>query len=76
MAATLTAFGGGFDVSADRLWVNSMFMVGQAFVPVYPRDLVFGILPFAILAFLSATRASADGSAGPSWPEPARASAG
>lgn len=55
VAATLTAFGGGFDVSADRLWVNSMFMVGQAFVPVYPRDLVFGILPFAMLAFLNAT---------------------
>jgi uncharacterized protein DUF6541 len=55
VAAILTAFGGGFDVSADRLWVNSMFMVGQAFVPVYPRDLVFGILPFAVLAFLNAT---------------------
>ena len=55
VAAILTSFGGGFDVSADRLWVNSMFMVGQAFVPVYPRDLVFGLLPFAILAFLRAT---------------------
>jgi hypothetical protein len=55
VAAVMTSFGGGFDISADRLWVNSMFMVGQAFVPIYPRDLVFGILPFAILAFLNAT---------------------
>ena len=55
VAAVLTAFAGGFDLSADRLWVNSMFMVGQSFVPAYPRDLVFGLLPFAVLAFLRAT---------------------
>ena len=30
-------------------------MVGQAFYPIYPRDLVFGLLPFAMLAFLRAT---------------------
>ena len=55
VAAALTAFGGGLDVSNDRLWVNSMFLVGQVAYPIYPRDLVFGILPFAILAFLRAT---------------------
>lgn len=55
VAAALTAFGGGLDRSPDRLWVNSMFMVGQVAYPIYPRDLVFGILPFAILAFLRAT---------------------
>ena len=54
-AAALTAFGGGFDVSNDRLWVSSMFMVGQVAYPIYPRDLVFGILPFAVLAYLRAT---------------------
>ena len=32
-----------------------MFLVGQVAYPIYPRDLVFGILPFAILAFLRAT---------------------
>jgi hypothetical protein len=55
VAAALTAFGGGMDLANDRLWVNSMFLVGQVAYPIYPRDLVFGILPFAILAFLRAT---------------------
>ena len=64
LAAVLTAFAGGFDLSADRLWVNSMFMVGQAFYPIYPRDLVFGLLPFAVLAFL---RATDDGSRAWAW---------
>ena len=32
-----------------------MFLVGQVAYPIYPRDLVFGILPFAILAFVRAT---------------------
>ncbi|MEO8572022.1 MAG: DUF6541 family protein [Chloroflexota bacterium] len=54
VAAALTAFAGGFDLSNDRLWVNSMFMVGHVAYPIYPRDLVFGILPFAVLAFLRA----------------------
>ncbi|MGK2849446.1 MAG: hypothetical protein ACSLFN_00815 [Candidatus Limnocylindrales bacterium] len=54
VAAALTAFAGGLDVSNDRLWVNSLSMVGQVAYPIYPRDLVFGILPFAILAFLNA----------------------
>ena len=57
VAAALTAFAGGFDLGNDRLWVNSMFLVGQVAYPIYPRDLVFGILPFAILAFLRATDA-------------------
>jgi hypothetical protein len=55
IAAVLTAFAGGFDLSNDRLWVDSMFMVGQVAYPIYPRDLVFGILPFAVLAYLRAT---------------------
>lgn len=55
LATVLTAFAGGLDLSPDRLWVNSMFMAGQAFYPIYPRDLVFGILPFAMLAFLRGT---------------------
>ena len=55
VAAALTAFAGGLDLANDRLWVNSMFLVGQVAYPIYPRDLVFGILPFAILAFVRAT---------------------
>jgi hypothetical protein len=54
IAAALTAFAGGFDVSNDRLWVNSLSMAGQVAYPVYPRDLVFGLLPFAMLAFIRA----------------------
>ena len=54
VAAALTAFGGGFDVSLDRLWVNSLSMAGQVAYPVYPRDLVFGLLPFAMLAYIRA----------------------
>lgn len=57
VAAALTAFGGGLDVATDRLFVNSMFMIGQVAYPIYPRDLVFGLLPFAVLAFLRATDA-------------------
>ena len=55
VAAVLTAFAGGLDLSNDRLWVNSMFLVGHVAFPIYPRDLVFGILPFATLAYLRAT---------------------
>ncbi len=75
VAAVLTAFAGGFDLSPDRLWVNSMFMVGQAFYPVYPRDLVFGILPFAMLAFLRATDDDSRSSRGPRSPVSCWASA-
>ena len=57
VAATLTVFAGGYDLNAGRLWVNSLFVGGQEAYPVYPRDLVFGMLPFAVLAFLRALAA-------------------
>jgi hypothetical protein len=57
VAAALTVFGGGFDFGDDRLWVNSLFLVGHQFYPVFPRDLVFGLLPLAIIAFLLALEA-------------------
>ena len=47
LAAVLTMFGGGLDFSADRTWVNSLFISGQAAAPVYPRDIVFALLPWA-----------------------------
>lgn len=50
LASGLTLFGGGFDFSGERTWVNSLFMSGHAAAPVYPRDIVFGILPWAMLA--------------------------
>jgi hypothetical protein len=62
LAAALTIFGGAFDFSSDRLWVNSLFLVGHQFYPLFPRDLVFALLPLAVLAFL---RALADDRA---WP--------
>ena len=62
LAAALTIFGGAFDFSSDRLWVNSLFLVGHHFYPLFPRDLVFGLLPLAVLAFLRAL----DGERG--WP--------
>jgi hypothetical protein len=58
LAATLTAFGGAYDINAGRIWVNSLFMTGQEAYPLYPRDVVFGIVPFAILAFLRAQAAT------------------
>ena len=64
VAAALSAFAGGLDVSNDRLWVNSLSMVGQVAYPIYPRDLVFGLLPFAMLAFL---RAMDGGRRWPAW---------
>jgi hypothetical protein len=57
LAATLTVFGGAYDLAAGRLWVNSLFMAGHEAYPVYPRDIVFGLLPFALLAFLRALAA-------------------
>jgi hypothetical protein len=54
IAAALTVFGGAYDVSSDRLWVNSLFLAGHQFYPLYPRDIVFGLLPLAVLAFLRA----------------------
>ncbi len=54
LAAALTVFGGAFDLGDDRLWVNSLFLVGHQFYPLFPRDLVFGLLPLAVLAFLKA----------------------
>jgi hypothetical protein len=54
LAAALTVFGGAFDYADDRLWVNSLFLVGHEFYPLFPRDVVFGLLPLAVLAFLRA----------------------
>jgi hypothetical protein len=54
LAAVFTVFGGAYDLRPGRLWVNSLFMSGHEAYPLYPRDLVFGILPFAILAYLEA----------------------
>jgi hypothetical protein len=54
VAAALTIFGGAYDFGGDRLWVNSLFLVGHHFYPLFPRDLVFGLLPLAVLAFLRA----------------------
>ena len=54
LAATLTVFGGAYDLSAGRLWVNSLFMAGHEAYPLYPRDVVFALLPFALLAFFKA----------------------
>ena len=52
LATILTVFGGAFELSSDRLWVNSLFLVGQAAYPLFPRDLVFGLLPLAVLSFV------------------------
>ena len=57
LAATLTVFAGAYDLSAGRLWVNSLFMVGHEAYPLYPRDVVFALLPFAFLAFFKALAA-------------------
>jgi hypothetical protein len=54
LATALTVFGGGYDVSPDRLWVNSLFLVGHEAYPLYPRDIVFGLLPLAVYAFVRA----------------------
>ena len=61
LAAALTTFGGGFDLGADRLWVNSLFLAGHEAWPLYPRDVVFGLLPLAILAYLRALEADRRG---------------
>ncbi len=58
LAATLTVFGGAYNLHAGRLWVNSLFMAGQETYPLYPRDVVFALLPFATLAFLRGLTAS------------------
>jgi hypothetical protein len=54
VAAVLTVFGGAYDLGADRLWVNSLFLAGHQAYPLYPRDVVFGLLPLAVLLFLRA----------------------
>ena len=54
IAVVLTVFGGAYDLSADRLWVNSLFPAGHEAFPLYPRDVVFGLLPLAAWAFLRA----------------------
>ena len=54
LASILTVFGGGYDFSADRLWVNSLFLVGHEAYPLYPRDIVFALLPLAVYSFLRA----------------------
>ena len=63
VATALTVFGGGFDFSPDRLWVNSLFLVGHEAYPLYPRDIVFALLPLAVIAFLRAI----DGPRGWAW---------
>lgn len=57
LAAILTVFGGAYDLSPGRLWVNSLFMVGHEAYPLYPRDVVFALLPLALLAFFKALAA-------------------
>ncbi|HKG57097.1 MAG TPA: hypothetical protein VKA85_07610 [Candidatus Limnocylindrales bacterium] len=52
VAATLTVFGGGYDLGPGRQWVSSLFLSGQQAYPLVPRDVAFAILPFAVLAFL------------------------
>ena len=54
LATALTVFGGGYDFSADRLWVNSLFLAGHEAYPLFPRDIVFGLLPIAVYAFIRA----------------------
>ena len=54
IAAVLTVFGGAYDLSPDRLWVNSLFPSGHEAYPLYPRDIVFGLLPLAAWAFIRA----------------------
>jgi hypothetical protein len=54
LAVAITLFAGAYDLNPRRTWVNSLFMSGHAFYPLYPRDVVFGILPFAVVAFLNA----------------------
>jgi hypothetical protein len=54
IAVVLTVFGGAYDLSADRLWVNSLFPAGHEAFPLYPRDVVFGLLPLAAWAFVRA----------------------
>jgi uncharacterized protein DUF6541 len=54
IAAVLTVFGGAYDLSANRLWVNSLFPAGHEAFPLYPRDVVFALLPLAAWAFVRA----------------------
>lgn len=63
LATCLTLFGGAFDFSGERTWVNSLFMSGQAAPPVYPRDIVFGILPWALLASIRGLESTSE----PGW---------
>ena len=54
VATLLTVFAGGYELSPDRLWVNSLFLAGQEAYPLFPRDVVFSLLPLAVLAFVRA----------------------
>ncbi|HET7677771.1 MAG TPA: hypothetical protein VFK38_07940 [Candidatus Limnocylindrales bacterium] len=58
LAVALTLFGGGYDLRPDRLWVNSLFLVGQEAYPLFPRDIVFALLPLAAYAWLRGLRAA------------------
>ena len=57
LAAVLTAFAGAYDPNARRQWVNSLFQGGHIAYPLYPRDVVFGLMPFGVLAYLHALTA-------------------
>lgn len=57
LAAVLTVFAGAYDLRPGRLWVNALFTSGHSMWPLYPRDLVFGLIPFGVLAFLRALEA-------------------
>jgi len=58
LATVLTVFGGGLDPGNDLAWVNSLFLSGHAAAPIYPRDVVFSILPWAALAAVKALEAT------------------
>lgn len=54
VAVALTLFGGAYNLTALRQWVNSLFVGGQAAYTLFPRDVVFAILPLAAWSFLHA----------------------
>src|SRR5439155_8619000 len=56
-------FAGRYHLNPDRLSVNSLFLAGQEAYPLYPRDVVFALLPVGVLAFLRAI----DGSSRHGW---------
>lgn len=49
VGAVLGSFAGGWKIAEDRVWVDSLFVGQHNFLPLFPRDIAFLLLPLGLV---------------------------